>query len=127
MTTISTLKLGDFEVAEEFSKVIAISRVLNPIFLTAVDMSEVFAIPLRKVVNFSLKGKLLKIKSEGVQKFGPIAFPSLFVLLLAVGTHSFAQVETPIKGVPGRLPSKRDTPNPATGNLLKKDTSLIKS
>ena len=85
-------------------------------------------------MNFSLNAKLLKIKSEGVQKFGLICFPSLFAFMLVLGTSSFAQVEKPVKTLPGDLPSKRDTLAQDKRNLLKidtiraaTDTTLVKS
>lgn len=53
-------------------------------------MSEVFAITLRKVVNFSLKAKLLKIKSEGVGKYLRLFF---FCILTIVIFHGAARAQ----------------------------------
>ncbi len=82
-------------------------------------MSEVFAITLRKVVNFSLKAKLLKIKSETVFVVLRIIFISfLSVSLLSINT--FGQVEKPLRTPAGTLPVKSDS---ATSTATtKKDT-----
>src|SRR5258706_13060587 len=89
-------------------------------------MSELFAIPLCKVVNFSLKAKLLKFKSEAGQKWGLFCFTFLFVFLI-IGNSATAQVETPIKSLPGKLPVKRDSIRPDTLIRSKKDTVHVKS
>ena len=78
-------------------------------------------------MNFSLKAKLLKIKSEGRQKFGLICTPFVFVFMLVLGTPSFAQVEKPVKPLPGDLPTKRDTLSAESRNLLKNDTTRAPS
>lgn len=90
-------------------------------------MSEVFAISLCKVVNFSLKAKLLKIKSEGEQKYSLICFPFVFVFMLVLGIPSYSQVEKPVKTIPGDLPAKRDTLSLDSRNLLKIDTTKATS
>jgi len=90
-------------------------------------MSELFAIPLCKVVNFSLKAKLLKFNSEAGQKWGLFCFTFLFVLLMIIGNSATAQVETPIKSLPGKLPVKRDSIRRDTLPLSKKDTVRVKS
>jgi len=90
-------------------------------------MSEVFAIPLCKVVNFSLKAKLLKFNSEAGQKWGLFCFTFLFVFLMIIGNSATAQVETPIKSLPGKLPVKGDSIRPDTLIRPKKDTVHIKS
>ncbi len=88
-------------------------------------MSELFAIPLCKVVNFSLKAKLLKFKSEAGQKWGFFCFTFLFVFLMT--TKAAAQVETPIKSLPTKLPAKGDSIRRDTLDPGKKDTVHHKS
>lgn len=70
-------------------------------------MSGVNAIPLHKVVNFSVKGKLLKIKSEGVQKSG--LFSLLFIFIFFLVRSTSAQVEKPLKTPKSALPVKPDS------------------
>ncbi len=85
-------------------------------------MSDVFAITLSKVVNFSLKAKLLKIKSEGVGRFIVSFFISIFFLSPGTG---LAQVEKPLRVPVGQLPNKRDTASSRVGSdslLSKLDT-----
>ncbi len=55
-------------------------------------------------MNFSLKAKLLKIKSQ----VGPTAFTSILLVLSLVGSSVFAQVERPIRQ-PGLLRTKPDS------------------
>jgi len=78
-------------------------------------------------VNFSLKAKLLKFNSEAGQKWGLFCFTFLFVLLMIIGNSAIAQVETPIKSLPGKLPVKRDSIRRDTLPLSKKDTVRVKS
>ncbi|HCR55175.1 MAG TPA: LPS-assembly protein LptD [Cytophagales bacterium] len=84
-------------------------------------MSEVFAITLRKVVNFSLKAKHLEIKPEGVGKHFFFIFSVLSLSFLSIS--GFAQVENPIKvpiiGTP--LDSAKTPPS----SLLNKNDTLI--
>ena len=121
MTMVSTLKSVRIGVAEEISKVIATRRALIPIFFTGLTMSEVFAITLRKVVNFSLKAKHLEIKPEGVGKHFFFIFSVLSLSFLSIS--GFAQVENPIKvpiiGTP--LDSAKTPPS----SLLNKNDTLI--
>ncbi len=58
-------------------------------------------------MNFSVKAKLLKIKSEGVQKFGLFSFFLIFIFL-SIRTAS-AQVENPIKAPKSPIPVKSDS------------------
>lgn len=86
-------------------------------------MSEVFAITLYKVVNFSLKGKPLKIKSETasiVLRIILISFLTFGGLLVDV----YGQVEKPLRTPTGTLPAKSDTVTNKkdTLNTIKKDT-----
>jgi hypothetical protein len=78
-------------------------------------------------VNFSLKAKLLKFKSEAGQKRVFFCFTFLFVLFMIIGNTAFAQVETPIKSLPGKLPAKGDSIRHDTLHLSKKDTLRVKS
>ena len=78
------------------------------IFFTVLPMSEVFAITLRKVGNFSLKAKPLKIK-PGVSF---IVLRCLFIFLLTfigLATGAYGQVERPLRTPAGMLPVKPDT------------------
>ena len=90
-------------------------------------MSELFAIPLCKVVNFSLKAKLLKFKSEAGQKWVLFCFTFPFVFLMIMENSVYAQVETPIKTAPRELPAKRDSIRRDTLDLSKKDSVHVKS
>ena len=87
-------------------------------------MCDVFAITLRKVVNFSLKAKLLKIKSEGVGRI--TVFLVLSILFLSYGfTHG--QVEKTITAPIGQLAVKKDTNRVSLpSSKVKKDTLLVK-
>jgi LptD protein len=71
-------------------------------------MSERFAIPLRKVVNFSQIGKPLAIKTEGLHSVSRLV---LFItgLLIGFALPVRAQVERPIKAPSGQLPVQGDT------------------
>lgn len=86
-------------------------------------MSEVFAITLRKVVNFSLKAKHLEIKPEGVGKLFFFIF-SIFGLSI-VSVSTFAQVENPIRSPELALPVKSDTTNLPVDSLTNKNDTLI--
>jgi len=89
------------------------------IFFTEVPMSEVFTITLRKVGNFSLKAKLLKIKSETVFTVLRI----IFISLISVGAFTIdarGQVEKPLRAPAGTLPVRSDTASNKITN--KKDT-----
>lgn len=89
-------------------------------------MSGLFAIPLHKVVNFSRKAKLLKVKSEGVLKLGLFHSSLLLVFFLIWGTAAQAQVETPVKSPAGQLPT-RDTIPPGKTPALNTDSTLTKA
>ncbi|HCM76751.1 MAG TPA: hypothetical protein DIS90_10240, partial [Cytophagales bacterium] len=68
-------------------------------------MSEVFAITLRKVVNFSLKAKPLCINRGPVD----VVIRIVFCSLLLIGSHiGFGQVERPLR-TPGSLPVRQDS------------------
>lgn len=90
---------------------------------------------INKTGDFSPGAKLLKLHSVSALKFVLIRFPSAFLLVLALATTSFAQVERPIQPAPGVLPVKRDSiglegrnlPKNDTILLLKKDTTILKS
>ena len=108
-------------VEDEISKVIAITRALNPIFFTGLTMSEVFAITLRKVVNFSLKAKHLEIKPEGVGKH----FFFIFSILSFLSISGYAQVENPIQAPELAIPARLDTLPTDSRRLLNKNDTLI--
>lgn len=108
-------------VEDEISKVIAITRALNPIFFTGLTMSEVFAITLRKVVNFSLKAKHLEIKPEGVGKH----FFFIFSILSFLSISGYAQVENPIQAPELAIPARLDTLPIDSRRLLNKNDTLI--
>lgn len=85
-------------------------------------MSEVFAITLRKVVNFSLKAKHLAIKPEGVRTaFFPFFFILIVLLIPAVGS---AQVEQPLQGPRLPLPVLKDTIPVSPDTLVIKNDTL---
>jgi hypothetical protein len=84
-------------------------------------MCEVFAIPLRKIVNFSLNDKQLSINSEVVKYPLLLIFSVVFSFVSIPGVQ--AQVERPVKPPPGQLPVMPDTiPPPADSLQLKNDT-----
>lgn len=87
-------------------------------------MSDRFAIPLRKVVNFSQIAKPLKINSDSVRVHGRIIF--LIITLIGVVVLSAqSQVENRLKTPPGRLPSRADAlPQPPDS---KNDTLKVPS
>ncbi|MEO6105709.1 MAG: putative LPS assembly protein LptD [Cyclobacteriaceae bacterium] len=67
-------------------------------------MLYVFAIPLPKIVNFSLKPKDLTINS------GLVRHSFIFIIVfLLVAVSTVAQVENPIKNPAGTLPVRQDT------------------
>jgi hypothetical protein len=105
-------------VLEEFSKVIAKSSVVNPVILTDVIMIfKVFAITLRKVVNFSLNAKDLIINLRFVRN------SFLIIVILFLFKTAYAQVEPGVKAPPGVLPMKGDTTvNPSDSVKSKKGT-----
>jgi hypothetical protein len=94
-------------VLEEFSKVIAVSSNVSPIFLTGSSMFKLFAITLRKIVNFSLNSKGLILNLRLVRQS---SYFILFVLLVLGGSNAFAQnrPETGVKAPEGDL-IKNDT------------------
>ena len=92
-------------VLAEFSKVIAIRSAVSPIFLTVRSMFRVFAITLCKIVNFSLKAKVLFFNSARVQYF------ISFILFIFIVTTGYGQVESEVKPPSGILPIKADTSN----------------
>ncbi len=85
-------------------------------------MSEVFAITLRKVVNFSLKAKPLKFKSEPVGIVFRFIVVLFFVFLFSSG---YGQVEKPVRAPAGRLPVKQDTLKVPDATSNKKDTVVV--
>ncbi|MBA4144135.1 MAG: hypothetical protein C0523_00110 [Cytophaga sp.] len=89
-------------------------------------MSERFAIPLRKVVNFSQIAKPLDINSESVRVVVRSIFLIVgFICLAVYGAQ--AQVEKPVKPPAGRLPVKADTLPPADSLSNKNDTLNVPS
>src|SRR5688572_4689045 len=68
-------------------------------------MFRVFAITLCKIVNFSLKAKVLFTNSARVQYF------ISFILFVFIVTTGYGQVESEIKPPTGILPIKADTSN----------------
>lgn len=84
-------------------------------------MSEVFAITLRKVVNFSLKAKYLEIKPEGVGKH----FFFIFSILSFLSISGYAQVENPIKAPALVIRTPLDTIPADSARLLNKNDTLI--
>src|SRR6187551_770351 len=90
-------------VVDEFSKVIAISSAVKPIFLTGLKMFRVFAITLRKSVQFSVKAKELTPNSARVRYI-------LFIVFILFSVQaSIGQVERRVKSPTGTLPSKADS------------------
>jgi LptD protein len=90
-------------------------------------MSEVFKIPLYKVVNFSLKAKLLRISSESVRKWTPFYFVLTFLLIVFFQIVAVAQVERPVSAPPGDLLHKKDSLGAPKTPALPKDTTHVKS
>jgi LptD protein len=64
---------------------------------------------LHKVVNFSVKGKLLKIKSEGVGKLYLSSF--LLAVIFFLPERTSAQVEKPLQAPKSTLPVRSDSLN----------------
>lgn len=96
-------------------------------------MCEVFAIPLRKIVNFSLNDKQPGINSEVVKlnsakTLGRTKFPALLIFTIVLSFVSVsgvdAQVERPVRPPRGQLPSRPDTIRPPQSDslLIKNDT-----
>src|SRR5690348_2677662 len=110
-----TLKL-----LEEFSKVIANRSAVNPIFLTALTMFRVFAIPLCKIVNFSLKGK------GPADNFLLVQRAVIFIFFIVFAHCASAQLEPRVKTPPGLLPVRADTVitprSPRDSSLVASDT-----
>src|SRR5690349_21842350 len=77
-------------VLEEFSKVIAKNRAVNPIFLKVCAMFKVFAITLLKVVKFSLKANYLLPNSSNVRSLLSIFF---LLHLTAIVSPGLAQIQ----------------------------------
>lgn len=86
-------------------------------------MANVFAINLRKVVNFSLKAKSLQFKSEPI---GIVQRFIFFLFFISSSYSGYAQVEKPIRTPPGQLPVKQDTLRPPD-ITNKNDTATVKS
>ncbi|MBP9925534.1 MAG: LPS-assembly protein LptD [Cyclobacteriaceae bacterium] len=87
-------------------------------------MSEVFAITLRKVVNFSLKAKPLKFKLQAAG----IVLRLIFVLfLISLSYAGYAQVEQSVKVPATQLPLKQDSIGKPDANANKKDTVVVKA
>jgi len=112
-------------VAEEFSKVIAISSTFNRIFLKNVSMCGRIEITLRKVVNFSQHAKYsltLTIRTGIVARF-------ILVFIVAFAFFQstvFAQVESTVKAPAGVLGAKKDTLSPVKRKLPADTTKLKK-
>src|SRR5690349_13256003 len=106
---------------EEFSKVIANRSTVTPIFLTGSSMFKVFAITLRKIVNFSLKAKGLILNLGLVRQ--SLRFIVVFFLLISTGFVSFAQIrpEERVKTPAGTIPIKNDT----ASNITPYDSALV--
>jgi lipopolysaccharide export system protein LptA len=87
-------------------------------------MLNVFAIPLPKIVNFSLKPKDFTINS-GVVRHSFI----FIVVFLLTAVSTVAQVENPIKNPAGTLPVRQDTAQVASDTIPKpsSDTLNVKS
>jgi hypothetical protein len=98
---------------DEFSKIIANTEsTVNPIFFTGNTMFKLFAIPLRKIVNFSFKFKDFNINSGLVRAF-------IFIIVITFwANHTAAQVEFPIKNPAQSLPIKGDTSKFAADTLV---------
>jgi len=82
-------------------------------------MSEVFTITLRKVVNFLLKAKHLKIKSERIF----VVLRTLLICFVSVSffaPSAFGQVERRLRVPSETLPTRSDTATNAA--IIKKDT-----
>jgi hypothetical protein len=113
-------------VLEEFSKVIANSSTDIPIFLTGFSMFNVFAIPLRKIVNFLVNDKGLFTPSARLL----IPFV-ISILTIFISTIAFAQ-ERPLQPPslrvnPDTIPQKPDSLQMVPDSLgAKSDTTYRK-
>jgi lipopolysaccharide assembly outer membrane protein LptD (OstA) len=117
------------KVLEEFSKVIANRSNVDPIFLTGSSMFKVFAITLRKIVNFSLKAKGLTFNLGLVRQ--SLTSILVFIFLLTC-LASIAQdrpesgIRTPAGGIPVKNDTARVAPTDSTlaqPNVVKSDTT----
>ncbi len=86
-------------------------------------MATVFAITLRKVVNFSLKAKPLKFKSEPIGVVFRFIIPLFFLFVFETG---HAQVEKPVRVPAGGLPVKKDSIKTPDLSTNKNDTAVAK-
>ncbi len=99
------------------------SKALNLILFTGLTMSGLFAITLRKVVNFSLKAKHLEIKPEGV---GKLFFFIFFILSIVLSSASaFGQVENPILVPRTPLPLHTDSIPVLPDSVLNRIDTLV--
>jgi hypothetical protein len=82
-------------------------------------MLNLFAIPLPKIVNFSLKLKDFTINS-GIVRLSFI----FIVVFLSIAVTSIAQVENPVKNPAGTLPVRQDTIPVPSDTLSNRSDSL---
>jgi LptD protein len=88
-------------------------------------MCEVFAIPLGKIVNFSLNDKQLSINSDTVKLPGLVIFTIVFSFLSISGVQ--AQVERPVKPPTGQLPVRPDSIQPPLADSLQIKNDTLKT
>ncbi len=115
---VATLVPVAGEEAEEFSKVIAIRRTFNGIFLTNVAMCDRIVITLHKVVNFSQHAKyvLTLTISKGIVVRFIILFTSILLIFYST---SFAQQQKRARAPIKPRPTLADT------SKIKKDSTNI--
>ena len=82
-------------------------------------MFNLFAIPLPKIVNFSLKRKNFSVNSRVVRYF----FIFIIIFLSTAGS-TVAQVENPIKNPAGDLPVRQDTARVPADTIPNRSDSL---
>src|ERR1041385_8806441 len=108
--------------ADKFSKVIAINRDFNPIFLTRMAMCDRIEITLRKVVNFSQHKHLFNLTGKDA-----VARLIIFFLVFALfQLKASGQVEKPVTK-PELKPTRENQTKPVAADTSKVQKDSVKT